>query len=115
VNESLYFFIPNLFEIPEQLESALEIGPFLNKSMQQLSGGELRRVQIARALLQIWPAIERGHALVLLDEPLQGLDLRHQSLLMQLLTDIAAKGNSLIISNHDLNLCYRYADKVALL
>ncbi|WP_416304929.1 ATP-binding cassette domain-containing protein [Neptunicella sp. SCSIO 80796] len=115
VREALQFFIPDLATIPEPLDNALEIAPFLDKSMQQLSGGELRRVQISRALLQVWPAILAGEGLILLDEPLQGLDLRHQSLLMQLLADIADKGNKVVISNHDLNLCYRYADKVGLL
>ncbi|WP_438863071.1 ATP-binding cassette domain-containing protein [Neptunicella sp.] len=115
VAEALHFFIQELDAIPANLENALEITPFLTKSMQQLSGGELRRVQIARALLQIWPAIQAGEGLVLLDEPLQGLDLRHQALLMRLLTDIAKWGNIVIISNHDLDCCYRYADKVCLL
>lgn len=114
VRESLTFFSPQN-EFPAQLERALEIAPFMSRSLAELSGGESRRVQIARALWQIWPAIEKGQGLILLDEPIQGLDFRHQHLLLQMLSGLATLGNVIIMSHHDLNLCQQYAQQVWLM
>lgn len=114
VRETLQFFSASA-EMPESLEQALEIKPFMNRELTALSGGEQRRVHIARVLLQIWPAIENGSALILLDEPIQGLDYRHQHLLFGLLNQLASKGNLVVVSHHDLNLCYQYADELVLL
>lgn len=114
VKESLAFFAPGN-DFPAALEQALEIKPFLSRSLAELSGGESRRVQIARALWQIWPAIENGRGIILLDEPTQGLDFRHQHLLLQMLTGLASLGNVIIISHHDLNLCQQYAQQVWLM
>lgn len=114
VQESLAFFAPKS-DFPAPLEQALEIAQFLSRSLMELSGGESRRVQIARALWQIWPAIKDGRGVILLDEPTQGLDFRHQHLLLQMLTGLASLGNVIIISHHDLNLCQQYAHQVWLM
>ena len=114
VKESLAFFASAL-SFPDMLEQALEIEQFMHRKLNELSGGESRRVQIARALWQIWPAIESGQGLILLDEPTQGLDFRHQHLLFALLEQLAQKGNILIINHHDLNLCQQYAHRVWLM
>lgn len=114
VQESLAFFAPH-GAFPELLEQALEIKPFMARKLNELSGGENRRVQIARALWQIWPAIESGQGLILLDEPVQGLDFRHQHLLFTLLQRVAQKGNVVIVNHHDLNLCQQYAHRVWLM
>lgn len=114
VKESLQFFASTDL-LPEQLESALEISQFMHRNINTLSGGELRRVHIARVLLQVWPVIEQGRALILLDEPSQGLDYRHQHLLMQMLKQLVTSGNLVMVSHHDLNLCYQYADQLVLM
>ena len=114
VEESLAFFAPR-GPFPERLEQALEIKAFMARKLDELSGGENRRVQIARALWQIWPAIERGAGLILLDEPIQGLDFRHQHLLFTLLQQLSLQGNVVIVNHHDLNLCQQYAHQVWLM
>ena len=114
VKESLAFFAPHGV-FPASLEKALEIETFMHRPLSELSGGESRRVQIARVLWQVWSAIEQGQALILLDEPVQGLDFRHQHLLFLLLSDLAAKGNIVVVSHHDLNLCQQYAQQVWLM
>lgn len=114
VRESLTFFARDL-TMPTMLENALEIAPFMSRSLLTLSGGESRRVQIARALLQIWPAIEQGQGLILLDEPSQGLDFRHQHLLLSCLVELVKLGNIVLMSEHDLNVCTQYADGVWLM
>ncbi|MFT4939986.1 MAG: ABC-type cobalamin transport system ATPase subunit [Paraglaciecola sp.] len=114
VRESLEFFAP-LGEFPACLEKALEIESFMHRPLSELSGGESRRVQIARVLWQVWNAVELGQAIILLDEPVQGLDFRHQHLLFLMLSEQVSKGNVVVVSHHDLNLCQQYAQCVWLM
>jgi vitamin B12 transport system ATP-binding protein len=114
VAEVLYFFSENK-DFPVELDGALELQHLMAKPLNQLSGGEARRVHIARTLLQVWPTIKRGTALILLDEPNQGLDFKHQHLLFSLLRKLCHAGNLVIVNHHDLNLCQQYADKIWLM
>ncbi|MDM7859910.1 ATP-binding cassette domain-containing protein [Alteromonas sp. ASW11-36] len=102
-------------DIPEQLAVALELKSLLNRPITQLSGGELQRVHIARCLLQIWTCISRGEALIFLDEPMQGLDVKYQLAVMDFLTALVAQGNCVIMSCHDLQLTARYATDCVML
>ena len=52
---------------------------------------------------------------MLLDEPIQGLDFRHQHLLFRCLNALAKLGNTIICSHHDINLCANYASSIWLL
>ena len=75
----------------------------------QMSGGELQRVMIARALAQQTP-------ILLLDEPTSNLDIAHQFEIMELLTDINRnEGKTILIVVHDLNLALRYCQQALLL
>lgn len=112
--ESIRFFSEQR-SIPDTMEAALEVKGLLDRPLSRLSGGEQRRIQLVRSLLPCWAAIEQGKALILLDEPIQGLDLRHQHLLMQWLSCLAERGNRLVVSHHDLNMCWQYATRVCLL
>lgn len=78
----------------------LELAPLLAKQVNQLSGGQQQRVWIAFILLQNAPVI-------LLDEPLNGLDLRYQQRLLQLLPQLKT---TILMVVHDLNYAYRIAD-----
>ena len=73
-----------------------------------LSGGEQRRVSLARVLAQNTPV-------VLLDEPTTALDLGHQDLVMALCRRQASEGKAVIAILHDLNLAGAYADRVAVM
>ena len=115
VKEYLSFFNHNATSVPDILENALEITRFLAIPINKLSGGERQRVEICRALLQVWSAIESGQAIILLDEPLQGLDIRHQYSLMALCNLLCRKGNTIILSSHDLALSANYSNRVLLL
>lgn len=101
--------------IPASINDAAEISDLLNRSITQLSGGERQRVHIARSLLKAWPVLEKGNGLVLLDEPFQGLDYRHQQLLCELLSRLANNGNCVLVSVHDVNLSVSFADDVWLM
>lgn len=75
----------------------------------EMSGGELQRVMIARALAQRTPYL-------LLDEPTSNLDIAHQFEIMQLLADInKSEGKTILIVVHDLNLALRYCPQALLL
>lgn len=113
VADYLSFFSHNQQSmVPPSLEKALEVSGFFRKSINRLSGGERQRVEICRALMQVWPAIEQGEAVLLLDEPLQGLDIRHQHRFMALCAQLCEIGNTLILSCHDISLSANYGHDI---
>ncbi len=84
------------------------VGELADRAIDAVSGGELQRARIARALAQ-------EAAIVLLDEPAAGLDLRYRMELFHLLCELRAEGLALLVITHDLNLAARFADEVVLL
>ena len=79
---------------------------FADRDIDELSGGERRRVMIARALVQ-------EPDILLLDEPTLHLDINHQFDLMDLITKLSReKGMLIVIVTHDLVLAARYCDRV---
>lgn len=79
------------------------------RSLRTLSGGQLQRAMIARALAQ-----DSEH--VLLDEPTNHLDLRHQHELMLLLREVMRRrGSTVVTAVHDLGLAAAYCDLLLVL
>ncbi|MCE5261603.1 MAG: ABC transporter ATP-binding protein [Euryarchaeota archaeon] len=77
--------------------------------IDEISGGEFQKVQIARALVQ-------EPNVILLDEPTSSLDLRNQHRMMRRIVDLVkGKGLTAVMSMHDLNLALRYSDKFIML
>lgn len=91
----------------------LDLQSLLQRPLSALSGGECQRLQIARTLLQILSV--NPHGLVILDEPLAGLDIQYQLRLMQYLRDLAQLGCTVVVALHDINLARLYAQQVWLL
>lgn len=79
-----------------------------DRPADQLSGGEQRRLAIATLLVQ-------DPGVLLLDEPANHLDVRHQMRLMRLLRTQTERGRLVMFSTHDVNLAARHADRVLLL
>jgi iron complex transport system ATP-binding protein len=79
------------------------------RRITELSGGEQRRVVLARALAQ-------DPQVLLLDEPTAYLDLKYQAEIMELAARLAHQdGLTVVITLHDLNLAALHADRLALL
>ena len=78
---------------------------FAERAATRLSGGEQARVLIARALAQETP-------LLMADEPVAGLDPRHQISTMTCFADLAREGASVIVSLHDLGLAARHCTRL---
>ena len=79
---------------------------FQTRKINELSGGELQRVMIARALAQ-------EPEYLLLDEPTSHLDIRHQLEMMKLLSDIS-KDKSVLCIIHEINQASAYCDDIVL-
>jgi iron complex transport system ATP-binding protein len=85
-----------------------DVADFSDRTMGTLSGGERRRVLLARAL-----AVEAPYLLA--DEPLAALDPLHQIEVMELLRQTARRGAGVVVVLHDLTLATRFCDRLALL
>lgn len=79
-----------------------------DRRIADLSGGQQQRVFLARALAQ-------EAELVLMDEPLTGLDLPSQEAIFRLLDELRTQGVPALIATHDLNLASERFDRVLLL
>lgn len=88
--------------------AAADIAHLRTRPAGSLSGGERRRVLLARAL-----AVE-GRAL-LADEPVAALDPAHQLHTMEVLRAKAGDGQTVVVVLHDLTLASRFCDRIALL
>lgn len=101
------------YNIPPELDSdrALEMVGLSDKKnayINQLSGGEVRRVFIAMTLIQ-------GAGILLLDEPLANLDIKYQIEIIKLLREIIKERNiTVLIALHDINLAFQF-DRVILI
>ena len=73
----------------------LRLGPFTDRLLGTMSGGERQRTVLARALAQEAP-------LLLLDEPVTGLDLVSQERITQVLAEEVADGRTVVVSTHSL-------------
>jgi iron complex transport system ATP-binding protein len=79
-----------------------------DRPIDSLSGGEWKRVRVARALAQ------EPRALVL-DEPTASLDIRHEMELFELMRQLVDGGLAGLVITHHLNLAARFADRIILL
>ncbi|NKG32273.1 vitamin B12 ABC transporter ATP-binding protein BtuD [Erwinia rhapontici] len=94
------------------LAQALQLSDKLSRPLTQLSGGEWQRVRLVAVLLQV---SHPDGKLLLLDEPLTGLDIAQQAAFDRLIPALTQQGVSVIMSSHDMNHSLRYADCVWLM
>jgi iron complex transport system ATP-binding protein len=86
----------------------LDLLPFAERGLGSLSGGELQRAVLARALAQEAPVL-------LLDEPTTSLDLGRQQQVLELVDSLRGDGLTVISTMHDLTLAGQFADRLVLL
>lgn len=98
-----------------EVAAALGLEDKLSRHASQLSGGEWQRVRLAAVILQIHPAGNPHGRLLLLDEPMSGLDVAQQAALDTLLSALCGQGIAVVMSSHDLNHTLRHAHSVWLL
>jgi manganese/zinc/iron transport system ATP- binding protein len=81
--------------VNEALEM-VDLTDIRDRHINQLSGGQQQRVFLARALAQ-------DASVLLLDEPLSGVDATSQERILKLLHDLAANGRTIVMATHDLS------------
>ena len=87
----------------------LSLDEFRDRDSATLSGGERQRMVLARAFAQ-------STKVIVLDEPITGLDMRHQMELLEILkTEVADCGLTVVATLHDLTLAGQFADRLVLL
>ena len=87
----------------------LDLGAMAARTLQTMSGGELQRVVLARAIAQEAPVL-------LLDEPTSALDLGRRMDALELIDDVRRERSLTVLSAiHDLTLAGQFADRLVLL
>ncbi|MGE4425671.1 MAG: ABC transporter ATP-binding protein [Solirubrobacteraceae bacterium] len=85
--------------------AAVDLADVVDRPVEHLSGGERRRVLLARGLAQEAP-------LLLLDEPTNHLDIRHQ---LALLAMVRRLERTVVLAMHDLDMAAAFCDRIAVL
>ena len=99
---------PKDWQIVQQALDVVSMGHLAKRQIDQLSGGQQQRMFIARALAQ-------EAELILMDEPMTGLDVPSQDEIFAILDQLKADGVTVLISLHDLKMAAERFDRVMLL
>ncbi|MCU4412541.1 ATP-binding cassette domain-containing protein [Acinetobacter sp. WU_MDCI_Axc73] len=84
----------------------MDLNELRHRQLSELSGGQRQRAYIAMVLAQ-------DTDYILLDEPLNNLDMKHSAQIMRVLKDLARHhGKSIIVVIHDINFASVYADQI---
>lgn len=97
-------------EVKDRVEQAiadLEITPFRHKPTHFLSGGQKKQVSVADILVM-------NPEVIVFDEPAAALDPKHSAILNHLIDKLSERGITIIISTHDVDFAYGWADDVIL-
>ncbi len=101
--------------VVEEITHKLGLADKLGRTVNHLSGGEWQRVRLAAVIAQIHPEANADGQLLLLDEPMNSLDVAQQAALDGMLSELVAAGITVVMSSHDLNHSLRRAHQVWLL
>ncbi|MCU0482373.1 MAG: metal ABC transporter ATP-binding protein [Anaerolineae bacterium] len=102
-----WFKLPNKHDRQIVHHALEQVGmtEFIHRQIGQLSGGQRRRVFIARALAQETDVL-------LLDEPFNGIDVTAEAEILATLESLQAKGITMLVATHDLQLAQTRFDRV---
>ncbi len=93
--------------VDEALER-VDMSAYKKRQIGELSGGQKKRVFVARALAQ-------GGDIILLDEPFTGVDIKTEDSLIELFQSLAAEGRLILVSTHNLGSVPSFCDEVILI
>ena len=93
--------------IVEESLARVGMSEFRERQIGELSGGQKKRVFLARALAQ------RGR-IILLDEPFTGIDVQTETTIIELLRQLRADGHLMLVSTHNLGSVPEFCDQVVL-
>lgn len=103
------FYTEKDFEKVLEIAESLKISNLLEKSIFELSGGEFQKIRLARTLIQ-------DAKFIILDEPLNFLDISFEKEFMTLLKDFSQQNKKgVLFSSHNLNSASRFAEKAVLI
>lgn len=86
----------------------VDINHLADRQISELSGGQKKRVFLARALAQ-------ESKIILLDEPFTGVDVKTEKAIMALLDELRADGHLILISTHNLGTIPEFCDQVVMI
>ena len=125
VNMGRYVYSTHLSALDKEIVTyalkTMQVYSLRERTYPTLSGGQKQRVQMARVLAQLLEAPDlqatdyTGKKMLLLDEPVTGMDILHQQLSLQMATSLAASGVLVVAVLHDFQLAAAYANKMLLL
>lgn len=95
-------------ELVQQAMERLGIAHLAKRQIGELSGGQKKRVFLARALAQQSP-------IILLDEPFTGVDIETENTIMQLLKQLRAEGYLILVSTHNLSSVPEFCDQTLII
>ena len=106
----------NFLRIPRPVDKAkveeslrrVSMWELKDRQIGELSGGQKKRVFLARALAQ-------GGRVILLDEPFTGVDVKTEEAIIQLLRELRAAGSIILVSTHNLGSVPEFCDQVVLI
>jgi iron complex transport system ATP-binding protein len=107
-------------QVIDEAIGAVGLGHMVHRPYPSLSGGEQQRVQLARVLAQLnWGQKQEDQISVsrwlFLDEPTASLDLGRRVDVLNVINALKQSGVGVLAVIHDLNLAWRYFDRVVLL
>lgn len=95
-------------QIVEEALKRVAMWDFRSRQIGELSGGQKKRVFVARALAQ-------DAQMMLLDEPFAGVDAKTEAAITAILLELKSEGKTILISTHELTSVSEYCDHVALI
>lgn len=95
-------------EAVEQALTRVNMLEFRERQIGELSGGQRKRVFLARALAQ-------GGQVILLDEPFTGVDVKTEDAIVGLMRELRAEGRLMLVSTHNLGSIPDFCDQVVII
>lgn len=105
-----WFKRPSKDDKRKALDALVKVGmdKYIHRQISELSGGQQQRVFLARALVQ-------EASIYFMDEPFQGVDIKTEKAIIEILRELKKKGCTVLVVHHDLETVPEYFDWVTFL